>query len=123
MVGNLSTSELAQLRADAEDYLPDTCTLQTVTRTADSIGGWSESWADTYTGVACRIAPQRMSRAEALLGGQLAAVTGWILTLHHDQAIDETMRVVHGGETYEVVQLEDTHSNRTAKRVQLRRVD
>ena len=123
MAGTLSTQELAQLRADAEDYLPDTCTLQTVTRTKDAQGYWAEAWADTYTNVPCRLAPQRMARAEGIEGDKLAAVTGWVLTLHHDQAVDETMRVVHDGETYEISQLEDTHSNRTAKRVQMRRVD
>lgn len=122
-MASLSTQELAKLRAAAEDYLPDTCTIQTVTRTSDGMGGWSESWANTYTSVACRLAPVRSSQGQRMEGEQLAAVSRWVLTLHHDQVIGEQDRVVHGGETYEVAHMEDTHSNRTAKRVYLRRLD
>jgi len=122
-MSTLSTLEIAQLRSDADAYLPDTCTIQVPTNTADAIGGWSTSWANTYTSVACRLAAVKAQRTEAMIGSELAVVTNWVLTIAHDQAIDETMRVVHDSETYEVAQLEDTHSNRTAKRVYLRRMD
>lgn len=120
---NLSTAELAQLRSDAEDYLPDTCTLQTVAKTSDGMGGWTEVWSDTYTSVTCRLAPEQTAQTEGMTAAQIAAITRWVLTIHHDQAIDETMRVVHDSETYEVVRLDDTHSNRTAKRAHLVRLD
>lgn len=119
----ISATELARMQATAEDHLPDECTIQTVTRTVDAIGGWSESWADTHTGVACRLAAVQARAAEAMVGAELAAVTSWVLTVAHDQALDETMRVVHDGETYEIAQLEDRQSWRTAKRAHLRRVD
>lgn len=119
----LSTQEIAQLRADQSSYFPDTCTLQTVARTSDDQGGWTESWANTYTSVACRLAPERTSQAEQLEGDQIAALSLWVLTVAHNQALDETMRVVHASETYEIMRLEDTHSNRTAKRAYLRRLD
>jgi head-tail adaptor len=119
----LSTLELARLRSEASDYMPDTCTLQTLTRASDGQGGWTETWANTYTSVSCRLAPVRAAQSEQIEGGQLAAMSPWILTVAHDQAIDETMRVVHASETFEIAHLEDTHSNRTAKRVYLRRLD
>ena len=122
-MSTLSTLEIAQLRSDASAYLPDTCTIQVKTNTIDAIGGWATTWANTYTSVACRLAPMLAQRAETMVGSELAAVTNWVLTIAHNQAIDETMRVVHDSETYEVVQIEDTHSNRTAKRVYLRRMD
>ena len=118
----LSTLEIAQLRADQADYWPDTCTIQTSTRTADGQGGYTITWANTYTSVACRLAPERQ-QGEMMAGEQLAAVTAWVLTVAHNQTIDETMRVVHDSETYEIASLEDTHSNRTAKRAHLRRLD
>lgn len=120
---SLSTSEIAQLRSDATAYQPDTCTLQTVTLTSDSQGGWTESWANTYTSVGCRLAPVQTSEPEEIEDEQVQALSRWVLTIAHDQTIDETMRVVHDSETYEVDHLEDTHSNRTAKRVYLRRLD
>lgn len=123
MTATLSTLEIAQLRSDAGAYLPDTCTIQTPTNTMDAIGGWSTSWANTYTNVACRLAPVVAQKTEALIGSELAAITSWVLTIAYNQAIDETMRVVHDSETFEVAQMQDTHSNRTAKRVYLRRMD
>ena len=120
---NLSTAELAQLRSDAGDYLPDTCTIQTVAKTSDGMGGWTEVWSDTYTSVDCRLAPEQTAQSEGIAGGQIAAITRWVLTVAYNQAINETMRVVHDSETYEVVRLDDTHSNRTAKRAHLVRLD
>jgi len=98
----LSTLELSQLRAIAADYFPDTCALQTVARTADLMGGWTEEWTSTYTTVACRLAPARATRDETLRGEQISAYSQWVLTVAHNQTIDETMRVVHDSETYEV---------------------
>ena len=119
----LSTLEIAQLRADQADFCPDTCTLQTVTRTDDDQGGWTESYANTYTSVSCRLSPMTTSQVELVEGAQVQAASRWVLTVAHNQAIDETMRVAHSSETYEIEHLEDTHSNRTAKRAYLRRLD
>jgi len=120
---SLSTQELTQLRADQADYWPDTCTLQSVTRASDSQGGWTETWANAATSVSCRVMPQTSRQIETVEGEQVQAVTRWIMTVAYNQTIDETMRVVHGGETYEIEHLEDTHSYRTARRVYLRRLD
>jgi len=120
---NLTTLELAQLRADQLDYWPDTCTIQTVTQTRDTQGGWTETWANTYTSVACRVAPMLSQQQEEIQGEQVQALSRWVLTVAHNQALSEAMRVVHDSETYEVDHLEDTHSNRTAKRAYLRRLD
>lgn len=120
---SLSTLEIAQLRADAADYMPDTCTIQVKTVSRNSTGGFTESWASTYTSVACRLAPLQSQNVETLEGSQITSATRWVLTVAHNQTLDETMRVVHGSDTYEVEHLEDTHSNRTAKRAYLRRLD
>ena len=119
----LSTLEIAQLRADQADYWPDTCTLQTRTLASDGMGGQTETWANTYTGVACRVSPQQVGRGESIQANQVAATTSWVLTVAYNQTLAETMRCVHGGETYEIMELEDTHSNRTAKRAYMRRID
>ena len=119
----LSALEIAQMRADQDDYFPDTCTLQTVTRTADGVGGWSESWANTYTGVACRVSQELSGQREGISGAQMASQTDWMLSVTHDQTLTAEMRVVHGGHTYEVVSVADTHSNRTARTAKLKRLD
>jgi len=120
---SLSTLELSQLRADANDYLPDVCTLQTPTRAADAYGGWTESWPPTHTGVACRLAIMPLGRPEDIDAGQIASATRWLLAVPYNQAIDATMRVVHDGVTYEVEGVEDMQSNRPSRHAYLRRVD
>lgn len=119
---SLSTLEITQMRADADAYLPDTCVLQSVTRTADSVGGWAESWAAADT-VQCRVAPMPLNRPETINAAQMASESRWVLTVAYNLSIDVTQRVVHASTTYEIESLEDTHSNRTAKRAYLRRID
>jgi len=120
---SLSTLELAQLRLDANDYLPDTCTLQTVARTADDYGGWTEEWASTYTSVACRLAVMPLSRPESINGAELSSLTRWLLAVPYNQAIDATMRVVHDNVTYEVEAVGDLQSHRASRHAYLRVVD
>jgi SPP1 family predicted phage head-tail adaptor len=120
---NLSTNELAQLQSDQSDYFPDTCTLQTVALTSDGMGGHTEAWSDTHAGIACRLSALKTAQGEQVEAGQITTFSRWVLSVAHGQTIDETMRVVHDGETYEIEHLEDTHSNRTARRAHLRRLD
>ena len=119
---NLSTGELAQLRRDAENYLPDTCTIQYVTQTADTMGGWSESWTDRGTAIDCRLAPLSLD-GERIEGEQITAMSRWVLTLHHDQTVEVDDRVTHDSKTYQVVGIRDRHSNQSATRAELRLVE
>ena len=118
----LSTLELSQLRADADAYMPDTCIIYDLTMTIDAIGGQSESWAAAAT-VDCRLAPQTAGLGEVINAAQIVSVTNWVLTIAYDQAIDATQRVAVNSDTYQVERVEDQHSNRTARRVYLRRLD
>lgn len=118
----LSTLELAQLRADALDYLPDSCVIQSRTVTTTAIGGQSESWSDAAT-VQCRLAPLVLNIGEVINAAAITSPTAWVLTIVYNQAIDATGRVVIGGDTYQVERVEDDHSNRTARRVYLRRLN
>lgn len=116
----LTTLELSQMRDDAEDLLPDTCTLQTVARTLDSMGGWSEAYSAQHTGVPCRV--WLMRGGEYPVGARMSEVTRWVLNVPYDQALDATMRVVHGSETYQVNDVNDTGSERLQRRAWLTRI-
>ena len=118
---SLSALELSQLQGDADDYMPDTCVIHDPTVTVDTMGGQSMSWAAAAT-VPCRLAPIR-GLGEVINGAQITSVTSWVLTITHDRAIDATQRVTTGGDTYQVESVEDQHSNRTARRVYLTRLD
>lgn len=118
MAINLSDTELARLRAAHESYMPSTCTIAYQTNTADTIGGWTESWTTRASSVPCRIAP--LTGGENVEGERVMQGTGWVLTLHHDQTITATDRVTVGGKTYQVTRIFDRHSYQTATRVELR---
>ena len=119
----LSTLEIAQLRSDQSDYFPDTATLQTKAETSDGMGGFTLVWSNTHTSVSCRLSPMTSARGAEVEGDQLSEFSRWILSVAHNQTINEEMRVVHDSVTYEIESLEDTHSNRTARRAYLRKVD
>ena len=123
---SLSTLELNQLRLDTEDLLPDTCTIQTLTRTKDAIGGWANTWANTYTSVVCRIwkvvAGSQRGR-EPIVGDQPTEVTSWVMNVHWDQTLDNTMRVTHGGHTYEVNELNNDGTQLVHRRALLTRIE
>jgi SPP1 family predicted phage head-tail adaptor len=119
----ISDAELTKMRAAADDYFPDTCTIQTQTESVDALGGVVHTWANTYTGVACRLDPERTRQGEQVSSLVLESQSRWMLNIPHDQAISVEDRVIHDGKTYEVATVVDTQSYRTIRRAELRRVD
>lgn len=115
------SAELASLRAEAERFLPDTCTVQTVTHT-NTKGSVVSAYANTYTSVPCRLAAVG-SGAERVIGEELSAETTHVLTVAYGQAVAPSDRIVHAGATYEVTACPNTLASwRTARRVYLKRV-
>lgn len=98
----LTADEIAAMRATENDALPDTCTIQTRTAT-NTKGSVADSYANTYTGVSCRLGATNYKQVEKDIGAALASQTDYTLTLKNDQACSPTDRVVHNGVTYEVV--------------------
>lgn len=123
MTSVVTDSELTKMRAMADDYFPDTCTIQTRTETVDGLGGVVHTWANTYTSVACRLDPVYADRSERVSSGVLEGESAWMLNIPYDQAISVEDRVIHDGKTYEVAAVVDTQSYRTIRRAELKRVD
>lgn len=119
----LSAKELTDMRAVADDFLPDTCTIQTPTAATGAMGGISESFANTYTGIACRLDPASTEGSERITNEALEGRSMWVLNIPYDQDIDITYRVVHSSVTYEVRSVWDTHSYSTIRRASLVRVN
>ena len=117
----ITAAELAAMRAVADDFLPDTCTIQTVTASQDALGGVTDSYASTYTGVACRLDPS--SGGEGISNNVIEGQSRWMLNIPYDPAISVNNRVVHESKTYEVAYVWDTHSYSTIRRAELVRVD
>ena len=106
---SLIAAELTQARADFEDQILDqTCTIQTLTRTPDGMGGFTLEWADTYEDVSCRLGVDKLAAAIAITGGREVYPDSYILNVPNDQTIAEGNRVVSGGITYEVTHVKDS---------------
>jgi len=121
----LTDGELTQARADFEAQILDqTCTIQTATLTADGLGAFTESWADTYKNVACRLGVDGRAATLAIIGERESYPDSYTLNVMHDQAIAEGDRVVAGGVTYEVTHVKDSSVQWVFLRAaQLRRLD
>ena len=113
----LATSELAEVRSQAEDAFDTTCTIQTYIET-NVKGSVSKAWSSTYTSIACRIAALRQGR-EYATGQGLVSVAQFVLTVAWDQAITSGDRVIVFGDSYDILAVEDDHSYRTARRAYL----
>lgn len=96
----LPADELAQLRTDLTDTLPDTCNILSLSRTSDSQGGWSESWSTASTAIACRL--DFIGGGEAVTAGALVPFTRAIVTLPQSATVTAQNRIEHGGNTYTV---------------------
>ena len=118
----ISTDELTDMRSVADDFLPDTCTIQVKTTTAGAMGGISETFANTYTSVKCRIDPSG-GGGETVINFTVEGKSTWMLNIPYDQAIAIENRVIHDSKTYEVIRVIDTNSYVTIRRADLVRVD
>ena len=111
---SLTAAELSSMRSTADDYLPDTCTIQRATQGQDALGGISLSWANLATGVACRMdepsANQSLANAEASVNSAVGAVAQWPMHFAYNQDITVKDRVIFGSYTYEVAEVLDSSS-------------
>lgn len=118
----LPQAEVDDMRAEAEEGLPDTCTIQTDSK-VNVKGSVESTFANTYTNVPCRLASINRAVAERLIGMALAAVSDHVLTVKFNQDVPPTARVVHNGITYEVTAIaNDDASWRTVHRAYLKRI-
>ena len=119
----LTSAEIDQMRLDAESILDSTCTIQVLTRAGDGMGGWPDTWANTYTGVACLMSvPSRAERTDTS-GERFKVHSNWILSVHWDQAVAVGNRVIFGSDTFAVVGVEDDQDMRILRQVDLLRID
>lgn len=118
----ITAAELAAMRDIADTFLPDTCTVQTITGGVDSTGSPVDTFANTYTNVPCRVDPASPGD-EAVMSNALEGQSAWWLNIKYDQAIAIEYQVVHAGVTYQIKGVWDTQSYRTIRRALMVRVN
>jgi head-tail adaptor len=121
MASLLSATDLAAMKATQALALPSTCTIQRVTRVADTLGGYTETWATLASGVACRLSAVGAS-TEVVVAERWAGRAMYQLTLPAGQDVTADDRVVISSVTYEVAGLNSAGAWETARRVIVARV-
>lgn len=111
---SLSTLELAVMRANANDYLPNTAVIHRLTQASDGQGGFTDTWAAAGT-VSCRISPS--GGGERSVAEKLANVSSWTVTLPHSTVVTTADRLVIGSRTLRIDAMMAPHSWETARRV------
>jgi hypothetical protein len=115
----LTSLELAQLRRDVDDLLPDTCNILRPASTVDDAGNVIETMSTAVAGTPCRLDPFQKSSGELSVVNQEIGRSYWWMTVKHNTDIRIGDRVVFDSDNYEVVQLFDDHSLRVVRRVML----
>lgn len=117
----LSDKELAEMRAEAEKLLSDTCNILSKAYASDGAGGQTISWGTAAQNVSCRLVP-KSSKASDMEGGRINYHTMWLVHLPYDQDVAPDQRIVINGSNYDVQSVEDAHSWRMLNQAFCRRV-
>jgi len=113
----IDANDLAQLRADQEAALPDTCTRTRYTYAADGYGGSTASAAAaTY---ACRVRPMPggMVPREATEAAKMTGAALYVVTLPYTADVAPDDEIAHGGRALQVIGVYRDPSWDTATRV------
>lgn len=115
----MTAAELAALRADIEELMPDTVIVQRATRGTNTYGyGGSVDWSAVGT-VAARVDPMPVSARREMIGEKETTVIYRQLTLPYSADIASGDRIVFGDRTYELRLLDDDHSLRGDRRAEM----
>lgn len=102
MAPMISDAELAILRTDGEQAMPDTATILRLTA-ASTAGGHSETYAQVGT-TQCRLTASVLSGGTEQMGaGQLVATMAYTMTVPPGTDIRDSDRIVCQGTTFEVL--------------------
>lgn len=105
----LTSEELTSIRAMADDFFPDTCTIQTQSSTVDGLDAPDQtSFANTYTNVPCRADPAN-PRDEFIQTFVKEGAEVLLMSVPYDQAVSTTDRVVYNSLTWNVLNLLETN--------------
>jgi SPP1 family predicted phage head-tail adaptor len=117
----LTVKELAQMRADIEDLMPDTCDILSVAYTSDGEGGMTEAWGTATANVACRI--DYRSGSEKVTGGAIQSYSKAVLSLPYTTALTTKHRVKLDDFVWAVLSVNEGQSWDVVRRAELERVE
>ena len=119
----LSTLELAQLRADQADYMPDVCNILRATEANNAIGEPSKTWSTVAGTVSCRLRPTGLKSDVKAFGDQIQTYHSWNLYIAQAGTLLPGDRVEIKSVTFEVVQSWEEESWPSAVKADVRRLE
>ena len=123
MTHGLSAIELAQIRSDCGELLPDTGYILSLTRTSDGAGGWTETWGTATGGtVSCRMDFAKPYGHESVANASLTPFKSGVLSLPYDTTITEANRFELNSSVYSVTAVNNNQSWMGIKRASVERV-
>ena len=108
----LTDAELASIRDDIADLLPDTCIIIMVTNTPDGFGGYTQGTAAAGT-VNCRLDAKiinNLRASESIAAGGIQPFHQYILTVPYDTTITTNNQVQKDNEVYNVISVDTEKS-------------
>jgi SPP1 family predicted phage head-tail adaptor len=117
----LTVKELAQMRADIEDLMPDTCDILSVAYTSDGEGGMTEAWGTALADVACRV--DYRSGSEKMTGGAIQPYNKAVISLPYTTALTTKHRVKVDDFVWAVLSVNEGQSWDVVRRAELERVE
>ena len=117
----LTVKELAQMREDIEDLMPDVCSILSVAYTSDGEGGMAETWGTATANVACRI--DYRSGSEKMTGGAIQSYSKAVLSLPYTTTISTKNRIQIDSYVWAVLSINDKQSWDVIRRAELERVE
>ena len=116
----LTARELAQMREDIEDLMPDTCDILSVAYTSDGEGGMTEAWGTALADVNCRI--DYRSGSEKMTGGAIQPYNKAVISLPYTTALTTKHRVKLDDFVWAVLSVNEGQSWDVVRRAELERV-
>jgi len=116
----LSPAIQARIRYAVNSALPDTCSIQQVSRTPGGATGQVVSWT-TISSPACRFVANGSERDSDRGINSLDGADSFIFAF--DTVIDPSNRILFGGHTYEIKIIVAGHSWEMYRQVDVLRVD
>jgi hypothetical protein len=112
---------LAEMRRTiANDLLPDTCNICSITTTPDGEGGVTTSRGTVGTAIACRL--DVISGREQVTGGAIEPYIAYKLSLPYDATVGLTNIIEHNSVDYQVKAVNLSQSWKAVVRVDLERM-
>jgi hypothetical protein len=115
----VTAGELSAMRTHFAAVLADTCEIDYVTETQDARGGVVKGWTARGTAIACRFAPVTGRDFDFFTGDKVDEGQYWTLTVASTQTVAVTDRVIFGGATYQVRQVNNAETDALLRRALL----